>query len=187
MNISNGSPAATPSAGRWPAPDTIAFNAGSGVNVLAGSQLGILSNSIHSNGLLGIDLNGNGATPNDPADTDTGDNDLQNYPVLTAAVTDGAQSMVEGTLNSTPNTLFSLQYFASPAADPSGFGEGAMLLGSSLVTTGADGNASFTLTFSTAVPAGQFITATATDPANNTSEFSQLRPGRSARPPPAWW
>jgi CSLREA domain-containing protein len=153
--------------------NTIAFNVGHGVRTLAARGFGILSNDIYSNGGLGIDLSGDGPTPNDPADTDIGDNDLQNFPVLTAAVTDGTQSMAEGTLNSTPGTLFSLQFFASPAADASGFGEGAMLLGSSLVATGADGNASFTLTFSTAVPAGQFITATATDPANNTSEFSR--------------
>ena len=39
------------------------------------------------------------------------------------------------------------------------------------VTTDATGNASFTLT--TALPAGEtFVTATATDPDGNTSQFS---------------
>jgi hypothetical protein len=42
-----------------------------------------------------------------------------------------------------------------------------------MVTTDAGGVASFTSTFGTGVPLGQFITATATDPNNNTSQFSQ--------------
>jgi hypothetical protein len=41
------------------------------------------------------------------------------------------------------------------------------------VTTNGGGNTSFTVTLPETVPAGQSITATATDPDNNTSEFSQ--------------
>ena len=44
-------------------------------------------------------------------------------------------------------------------------------MGSLPVTTNASGIGSFTATFA-AVPAGQFVTATATDPSGNTSEFS---------------
>jgi hypothetical protein len=40
------------------------------------------------------------------------------------------------------------------------------------VTTDADGNASFTVTFAVAIDPGMFLTATATDSANNTSRFS---------------
>ena len=41
--------------------------------------------------------------------------------------------------------------------------------------TGASGNSTTTsFTFSPALPLGQFVTATATDPANNTSEFSNI-------------
>ena len=42
------------------------------------------------------------------------------------------------------------------------------------MTTDADGDASFTATLPVAVGPTQFVTATATDPAGNTSEFSQL-------------
>src|SRR5262249_11367811 len=50
--------------------------------------------------------------------------------------------------------------------------QGQTLLTSITVTTDATGNASFTATVP-AVPIGFAISATATDPAGNTSEFSQ--------------
>lgn len=96
--------------------NVITFNAGPGVNVLAARRLGILSNSIFSNGKLGIDLNGNGPTPNDAGDADTGDNELQNFPVLTAAVSDGTQTKVEGTVFTLPIPPFSSN--SSPARLP---------------------------------------------------------------------
>ena len=150
----------------------IAFNGHDGINVAAGLEIGILSNSIYSNASFGIDLGANGHTANDTNDTDTGANNLQNYPVLTTIVTDGTHTSVTGTLNSTPGTVFMLQFFASPTADPSGFGQGQTLLGTRQVITDGSGNAAFTVSFSTAVPVGQFISATATDLLNNTSEFS---------------
>ena len=57
-------------------------------------------------------------------------------------------------------------------ADPSGFGQGSTFLGFANVTTDAGGNANFTVTVPIPVLPGQFISATATDPGNNTSEFS---------------
>jgi hypothetical protein len=156
--------------------NTIAFNGRNGVNVLAGQQIGILSNLIYANGALAIDLNGDGVTPNDPGDADAGDNGLQNFPTFTTAFTDGSRTQVEGTLNSTPDTAFLLQFFANPAADPSAFGEGQLLLGSHYVFTDAAGNASFAFTFPTAVPAGQVISATATP--------SPARPPTRPRPIP---
>jgi hypothetical protein len=65
-----------------------------------------------------------------------------------------------------------LQFFANTAADPSGFGEGQTLLGSTSITTNASGNAVFTSTFADELPTVGFVAATATDPAGNTSEFS---------------
>ncbi|MGH9944098.1 MAG: carboxypeptidase regulatory-like domain-containing protein, partial [Pyrinomonadaceae bacterium] len=73
-------------------------------------------------------------------------------------------------LNSTANTAFNLQFFANPACDVLGNGEGQFGRGSLSVTTDALGVATFT--HLTSGPAGEFVTATATDPANNTSEFS---------------
>ncbi|MCT7954700.1 DUF4347 domain-containing protein [Laspinema palackyanum] len=155
----------------------IGFNGRAGIQVSVGTNNGILSNAIFSNGRLGIDLVGPasnlaGTTANDEGDADTGTNNLQNFPVITSAISDGTTTTILGTLNSTANTEFRLEFFANRALDPSEFGEGERFIGFATVTTDATGNVSFTETFPNAVPANEFITATATDPNNNTSEFS---------------
>ena len=50
--------------------NVIAFNGGPGIAIAAGLAHRISSNSIHSNGGLGIDLGNNGVTPNDAGDGD---------------------------------------------------------------------------------------------------------------------
>src|SRR5262249_39339523 len=112
-----------------------------------------------------------GPNPNDPGDTDSGPNNLQNYPVITSAVTGPSSTVVQGTLNSAANTTFRIELFSNTTADPSSYGEGQPSMGYSAVTTAVQGNATFATTVAS-VPAGQFISATATDPGNNTSEFS---------------
>lgn len=154
--------------------NVIAFN-GIGITIFSGTGNRIFSNSIHSNGTLGIDLGGDGVTPNDAGDADTGANNLQNYPVLSSAGTSGNTTLVSGTLNSTPNTQFRIEFFSNAACDPSGFGEGQFFMGSQSVTTDASGNATINFNPSFTVSAGQFITSTATDPSGNTSEFSNCR------------
>ena len=129
----------------------------------------VRGNSIGSNGALGIDLGADGVTPNDACDADTGANGRQNAPVVTSAPGLGA---VQGTLNSKPSTTFVLDFYSSPAGDPSGFGEGQTYLGSKNVTTDAGCVANFSATFNQPIPAGHTVTVTATDSANNTSEFS---------------
>ena len=84
----------------------------------------ITGNSIHDNGGLGIDLGSDGVTLNDVGDGDAGPNNLQNYPVLSAAISDGISPRITGALNSVPTTTFSVEFFASPSCDPSGNGEG---------------------------------------------------------------
>jgi hypothetical protein len=149
----------------------IRFNIADGIRAIGGSGNQFLTNSIDQNGVLGIDLIGDGVTPNDPLDADTGPNELQNYPALTSAIVTGSTSVI-GTLNSTPNRTFRIEFFSSPAADPSGFGEGRVFLGVIEVTTDGAGNAAIAATLP-AVAVGSVITATATDlTALNTSEFS---------------
>ena len=152
--------------------NTIAFNGGAGVVVL-GSGDAVHGNSIYSNAALGIDLGDDGVTPNDAGDSDDGGNRLQNFPVLTSASSSPTATTVVGTLDSVQFTVFTIEFFGSSAADPSGFGQGQQVVGSTTVTTDGAGHASFTATFPTAIAAGAMVTATATDPGNNTSEFSR--------------
>jgi hypothetical protein len=153
--------------------NVIAFNNGTGVFVATGTRNAIRGNAIFSHTFLGIHLGPNGVLPNDPLDTDSGPNNLQNYPELTLA--EAGSTIVQGTLNSTPNTLFALDFFASSVADPSGFGEGQRFLGSINVTTEANGSVAFSATLAAPSAVGEFITATATDPLGNTSEFSAVK------------
>ncbi|MBW8056104.1 MAG: hypothetical protein FVQ76_12480, partial [Nitrospira sp.] len=164
--------------------NTITGNQDDGIVVLNGNTGNVISqNSIFNNGDLGIDLTntatntGDGVTSNDtgpPHDTDTGGNNLQNFPVLTSAGSNGATTTVSGYLNSTAGTTFTLEFFSSSTADPSGFGEGEVYLGSDTVTTNASGDGTFTTVLPVAVAIGDVVTATATTPGPNpeTSEFS---------------
>ena len=96
---------------------------------------------------------------------------LQNYPLLTQAVS-GNGTGIRGTLNSKANSSFLLQFFANPTCDATGYGEGQIYLGQTSVVTGNDCSASFVAACPASVPVGYVVTATATDSANNTSEFS---------------
>ncbi len=154
----------------------IAFNGLAGVGVGSGTNNAIRANSIFSNSALGIDLLTNGVTANDACDADTGPNNLQNFPVLTAVTNRVGSTTISGTLNSASNTTFALDFYANVACDLSGFGQGKTFLGSTNVTTDASCNASFTVTLATPVLTNQFLTATATDTNNNTSEFSACVP-----------
>jgi CSLREA domain-containing protein len=133
----------------------------------------LLGNSIVGNGSLGIDLDPtNGVTANDPGDGDIGTNNLQNFPALISAASNATTTTIAGTLNSEASKLYRLEFFSNPACDPSGNGEGQTLLGSTNATTDASGNASFTASLPTPATVGHVATTTATDPDNNTSEFS---------------
>ena len=156
--------------------NVIAFNGGAGVFVTSGAGHSIQRNSIFSNFGLGIDLGNIGVTANDNLDGDTGANNLQNFPVLTSASTSGGGVNIQGTLNSTASSTFTLHFYSSANGDPSGFGEGQTFLGTTTVNTDGSGNAGFNVNLATAVTPGHVVTATATNAANSTSEFSQTRP-----------
>jgi uncharacterized repeat protein (TIGR01451 family) len=154
--------------------NVIMSNGGPGVFVTGtATQNQIRGNSIHANGGLGVDLSlfgSEGVTPNDPLDADAGANGLQNYPRLAHAITQNAEVIVTGVLESTPSTEFIVDFYASPSADPSGYGEGSTYIESTNVMTDAAGLASFAAHVDL-VALGTAITATATGP-NGTSEFS---------------
>jgi hypothetical protein len=150
----------------------IAFNGNSGVRVLVGSGNTISANSIFSNKFLGIDLGPGFPIPNDAGDIDTGENNRQNFPVVTSAVNMAALVNTAGTLHSVGGTPYRIEFFVSPQCDDSGYGEGKQYLDSTTVTTNVNGDASFSLTLGVGGLPPQFITATATDLFGNTSGFS---------------
>ncbi len=153
----------------------------------------IWGNSIFKNGrdyatassaptpLLGIDLTSDfvfprndGVTPNDSHGHGAANdpNNFQNFPVLTSAMSQGGVTNITGTLHSTATTTFRIEFFANDV-DPLGLpAEGQELLGFVNANTDASGNASFNGTFNVTVTTGRLVTATATDPVGNTSEFS---------------
>jgi hypothetical protein len=100
-----------------------------------------------------------------------GSNTLQNKPALTSAETTGIRTTIEGRLNSTPNRTFTIRFFSTPVFSPAGY-EDKNFLGSKSVTTDENGDVPFTRQMAVAVRTGQALTATATGPGGNTSEFS---------------
>ena len=167
-----------PSAG-----NVIAFNGNAGIEISASNQQAtLLSNSIFGNVHGGISFANTYPTPNHPDEQgipSPAPNDFQNYPVLSSATTNGSTTEILGSLNAAANTEYVVQFFASPKADPAGFGQGQTLLGTENVTTGTGGGDANDVTFKIhplfdePCRPGWVISATATDPAGNTSEFGQ--------------
>jgi uncharacterized repeat protein (TIGR01451 family) len=157
--------------------NVIAFNTGTGVVIGGNAQdtgtVGnlIRFNSIYSNG-FGIGLGNNGVTPNHSGGAIPGPNNFQNFPVITSVVA-GSSTTVNGTFNSGANMTYTLDFYASPAPDATGFGQGKRYLSSEPVTTDSSGNATFSFSLTASTSPGEWITATATDASGDTSEFSQ--------------
>ncbi|MEW6209322.1 MAG: BACON domain-containing carbohydrate-binding protein [Acidobacteriota bacterium] len=153
----------------------IAMNGADAIVVVSGTSNTIRQNGTRLNGGLGIDLNDDGVTANDTGDPDTGPNNRQNFPVLTFA-RGGPDTQIQGTLNSTPNTVFTIDFFLNANCDPSGNGESGLFIGSRDVATNASGNVSFDFTLlGIGSAGGQFVTATATNPNGDTSELSNCQ------------
>jgi titin len=159
--------------------NVIAYSSGAGVVVTGTSSTGnaIRGNSIHDNGGIGIDLGGDGVTLNDSAGH-VGPNNYQNFPTPYLALAIPGGVAVAGFLNSTPGASFTLDFYDSDVADPSGYGQGQRYLGSIVVTTGPDGNGYFIVALPGTVPVGTALSITATDAQGNTSEFSLASPVR---------
>lgn len=151
--------------------NTITLNDTNGVKITqTGTGNAIRENSIHSNNSLGIDLGADDITLNDPNDADTGPNNFQNHPLLiTATLTNGLAISVS--FGSLANTEFIIEYFSNSECDTLGYGEGQSFIGADTIMTDANGDAFFTSPFSTMLSGTEYITATATDTAGNTSEF----------------
>lgn len=141
------------------AANTIRFNGGAGVEVSSCSYNSILGNSIYDNGKRGISLGAAG-------------NLLQTNPVLTSASSSYGTTQIQGTLESKPTSAYRIEFFASDLWDSLWMPEGQRFLGSTSVTTGADGRCAFNVVLAGSVTQDEALTATATDALGNTSEFS---------------
>ena len=179
----------------------VEFDAGSTNNILGGTSAGagnhiafaeggycgvrvrdyafnnlISGNIIFSNSGLGIDLGTygtNGIIHLENGVASTSANHSQNFPTLTNAIS-GTATLIRGSFDSATNRTYALEFFASPHGNASGYGEGQVFLGQTSITIGTISPTNFSVVIPATVAAGWVITATATDPANNTSEFSHV-------------
>lgn len=143
-------------------------------------DVAIYANSIHDNGRVGIDLVGNGVTPNDSGDGDSGVNDLLNFPDINSFGAAGSTSVTFDINLDVPShgNGYRIDFFKNTAADATGYGEGEIHLGSvDVVHPG--GNQQFTGSFTANAPVsvGDIISATTTRKTSGvtydiTSEFS---------------
>jgi hypothetical protein len=115
----------------------------------------ITRNDIYAPSGIGISLTG-------------GANNSQNPPVMTAAHY-GATTAVAGTLTSLASATFTLEFFANSQNNGT---SGERYLSSITVTTDATGYAAFSANLPASTSTGEWITATVTDAAGNTSQFS---------------
>ncbi len=149
------------------------FNGGAGVGVFSGTNNAILGNSIFATSGLGIDLDYDQRTPNDPNDSDTGANQRQNFPVLTNVFLNGSGGVtVQGTLQTAASQPYRLEFFSGPVNVAPDYTYARDFVGWTNVVLGASGQTNFSFTFPAPVPPGYFICATATDTNGNTSELS---------------
>jgi hypothetical protein len=154
------------------------FNTAS-FNQIGGTTLGS-ANLIASNNSYGVEIDDVGTTNNSVLGNSvygnayggialfSGDDSLR-APSLTTAVL-GTNTTVTGSLASSSNATFRIEFFASPVGTVNVQGE--TFLGAINATTGNDGTVNFSAGLGSTVPASAFITATAIDPGGNTSPFS---------------
>ncbi len=145
--------------------NVLAYNNGSGAYVY-GQNITVWGNSIFRNTGRGIKL-------------DPGANNNQSTPKLSSVSQAPVGTIVTGTLTSLSNTTHRVELFYNPDFAPTNQPQAWLLIGVTNVTTDSSSNATFSVTCSQSF-AGGFFTATATDPAGNTSSVSD---GLSVLPP----
>lgn len=149
---------------------------------VAESQGNRLSQNVYQgNTTLAIDLNVDLVTPNDPDDADVGPNGLQNFPELHFSQPRGEDLYLRGRLDvplGSQAARYRITAYASPSCHSSAHGEGSVLLGSQDVVlthtlTPPIVAEDFEIYLRGLVLPGLFLTATATSPEGNSSEFSR--------------
>lgn len=166
----------------WTEINIISRNGGDGIALGSSTNttgIRIDYNWIFDNGGLGIDLGSDGVTANDSGpvlgDVDDGPNGFQNYPTITNVFVDGANLRIQGILRSGVTEQYKINFYANTQFDPSGYGEGQIVLGTTNVFTSPLDSAHFDATVPAPDPVPDYYTATATHIASgDTSEFSHF-------------
>ena len=150
---------------------------GNGIEVDSGTGNTIYANTIFGNSSIAIDLGGDGATPNDQNDPDTGANNLQNYPDLTGATLAGGTLTISGSIDSpTSGGAYTVDVYQSPQCQGTDGAHPAAVWVGSFTNNG--GSAPFTKVIQTFTHDPN-VTVTATDINGNTSEVSPCTPAQS--------
>ena len=136
----------------------------------------VRGNAIDANGELGIDLAEPGVTANDARDVDAGPNQRLNYPVIGRPSTVHGRVSIPVSFAGAPFIVVTIDLYSSEQCDGSGHGEGHRWIASKTATATANGEVELTFRIGpSTLPKTFVLTATATDRAGNTSEFSRCR------------
>ncbi len=163
--------------------NTVHSNVSHGVRIngTSSTSVSLLQNSIYSNGGVGIDLGTDGQTANDSGDSDTGPNNLLNFPVLNGLYGDGTTSLrYEFTLDAPANTEgYRIEFFKTSVVNGTGYGDAETYIGAMDTGAHAGGSVDYSGTFTSdiAVSPDDIITVTATSKTGassygGTSEFA---------------
>jgi len=155
--------------------NVIAWNEGHGVVVAddGAVSVGLRFNSIHDNAGIGIDLGGDGVTPADPNDDDTGPNGLLNQPLVVWAESCGGTTFIAGQRHSAAG-LYATDFFTNTTCDGTGWGEGETHLGWFFTVHESSGRYNFEHVVAGDL-SGLGITGMTTDFGSSSSEFSNCR------------
>ena len=155
--------------------NTIAFNAGDGVNVASGAGIGntIQQNAIFGNGLLGIDLSQttahDGINSNDNLDADLGVNGLQNSSDVLRVYSGSGNVTVDFDFSGAANTTVRFDYYWS---DPSDGNAARNWFGTSIGLTNNLGRFSGSFSGTAAAPTGSVVRMIVTGLDGSSSEIS---------------
>ena len=151
--------------------NVVTDNTWGGIRLEGGQNNAVLGNRVYDNAEYNIDIVPNvGPNLNDALDVDQGPNKGQNYPEIVSATVNGMNLQMAGKLRSRANIQYRVEYFQTTSCHTSGFGQGRSYIGHEMVMTNGVGEASLGFFGSNGQNSG-FVTATATDPDGNTSEF----------------
>lgn len=128
----------------------------------------ISKNAMRNNGALGIDLDADGVSQNDPGDADHTGNQRLNVPLVTRAGVLAGVDTVSGSIaiDTDPTKATVEVFLAQPCA--AGSGQGKTFIGSAI----PDAAGAWSLSGTGLLSGIDTVSATVTDSAGNTSEFS---------------